>query len=144
MKVLYDTSVLIPALLTVHSNHALAFFMLEMAREDNIQGYLSAHSLAEFYSVTTRLPPLLRISPVEAQATISRFLKYLLPVELSAEDYRWAIAQVTSLQLAGGVMYDAVIAQAALKAGVDQLITLNPKDFLRLGSEVSGLVVVPE
>ncbi|MGB3765295.1 MAG: hypothetical protein WA947_01955 [Phormidesmis sp.] len=71
-------------------------------------------------------------------------LEYLKAVDLSAEDYRKAIARLTSLQLAGGVMYDAVIAQAALKAGVDQLITLNPKDFLRLGSEVSDLVRVPE
>ncbi len=106
MKVLYDTSVLIPALLTDHTSHSLAFPQLEMARKDDIHGYLSAHSLAELYSVTTRLPKPLRILPGEAQAMILRLLKYLVPVELSAEDYRQAIARVSSLQLAGGVTFD--------------------------------------
>ena len=41
-------------------------------------------------------------------------------------------------------MYDAVIAQAALKAKVDRLVTLNPKDFVRLGDEVAEIVYVPE
>ncbi|WP_276300163.1 hypothetical protein [Leptolyngbya sp. BC1307] len=41
-------------------------------------------------------------------------------------------------------MYDAIIAQAALKVNVDRLITLNAKDFLPLGDQVSALVSVPE
>ena len=44
----------------------------------------------------------------------------------------------------GGVIFDAVIAQAALKVEVDQLITFNPKDFRRLGEDVAVLVKVPE
>ncbi len=144
MKVLYDTSVLVPAFLADHTSHSLAFPQLEMAKREDIQGYLSTHSLAEFYSVTTRLPLPTRISPGEAHATISRFLRYLMPVELSADDYRQAIARVTSLSLSGGVMYDALIAQAALNANVDRLTTLNAKDFNRLGDQVSILVYVPE
>ena len=144
MRVLYDTSVLVPAFLANHAAHPLAFPQLEMAQREDIQGYLSAHSLAEFYAVTTRLPLPLRISPGEAHATISRFLKYLIPVELSADDYWQAIARVNSLKLPGGVMYDAVVAQAALNVSVERLTTLNPRDFLRLGDEVSRLVHVPK
>ena len=91
MRVLYDTSVLVPAFLANHAAHPLAFPQLEMAQREDIQGYLSAHSLAEFYAVTTRLPLPLRIFPSEAHATILRFLKHLMPVELSADDYWQAI-----------------------------------------------------
>lgn len=144
MRILYDTSVLIPAFISGHDNHSLSFPQVELANRDDTQGYLSAHSLAEFYSSTTGIPKPLKITPVEAQATIVRFLKYLVPVELSAVDYREAISRVTMQGLSGGVMYDAVIAQAALKAKVDRLVTLNPKDFVRLGNEVAEIVYVPE
>lgn len=108
------------------------------------QGYLSTHSLAELYAVATRLPSPIGVSPEGTKAIILDLLEYLVPVELSASDYRQAIARVASLNLAGGVMYDAIIAQAALKVNVDRLITLNAKDFLRLGDQVSALVSVPE
>lgn len=144
MKILYDTSVLIPALLTKHANHLIAFPQLQVAKQGEVQGYLSTHSLAELYSVTTRLPKPIGVSPESANAMVSDLLEYLVSVELSTEDYRRAIAQITSLGLAGGVMYDAVIAQAALKVNVDRLVTLNPKDFERLGDEVSNLVYVPK
>ena len=144
MKVLYDTSVLIPAFISGHEHHSLSFPQVNLAKRDDTQGYLSNHSLAEFYATTTRIPKPLRLSSAEAQATILRFLKYLIPVELSAVDYRKAIARTIKQGLSGGVMYDAVIAQAALKAKVDRLITLNPKDFGRLGDEVAEIVYVPE
>lgn len=66
MKVLYDTSVLIAALLVEHANHALAFPQLELARRGEVKGYISTHSLAELYSVMTRLPQPLRVFPNEA------------------------------------------------------------------------------
>lgn len=144
MKVLYDTSVLIPALLTKHENHAIAFPQLQIAKREEVQGHLSTHTLAELYSVTTRLPKPIGISAESASEMVLDLLEYLVSVELSAMDYRKAIARTTKQGLSGGVMYDAVIAQAALKAKVDRLITLNPKDFRRLGDDVSEIVYVPE
>lgn len=144
MKVLYDTSLLIAALLVEHANHALALPKLELAQRGEVQGYLSTHSLAELYSVMTRLPPPLRVLPLEAEATIADLLQYLEPVSLIGSDYQRVIARMASLKLVGGGVFDAVIAQAALKASVDCLLTLNPKDFTRLGDDVAALVQVPE
>ncbi|MGB3768876.1 MAG: PIN domain-containing protein [Phormidesmis sp.] len=71
MKVLYDTSILIPALLTEHEYHSRALPQLEQARQnDDVQGFISTHSMAEIYSVTTRLPKPLRLSPQAAQTLI--------------------------------------------------------------------------
>lgn len=144
MKVLYDTSVLIAALLVEHSKHATALSKLELARHGHVQGYLSTHSLAELYSVMTRLPPPLRVTPREALVILADLIEYIEPVPLVANDYQRAIGLMTQLNLPGGGIFDAVIAQAALKAGVDHLVTFNGKDFVRLGEEISALVRVPE
>jgi hypothetical protein len=61
-----------------------------------------------------------------------------------AKDYQAAISQMVALKLAGGGIFDALIAQAAVRAKVDYLITLNPKDFIRLGEAIALLVKVPE
>lgn len=140
MKALYDTSVLIAALLTEHANHTLAFPKLALARQGEVQGYLSTHSLAELYAVMTRLPPPLRILPDKAERAIADLLEYLEAVPLVAEDYQKVIGRMANLKQVGGIVFDAIIAQAALKANVDRLLTLNPKDFVRLGDEVAVLV----
>lgn len=143
MKVLYDTSALLAALLVEHANHGLAFPQLELARQGTVQGYLSTHSLAELYSVMTRLPPPLRVLPDEAEAAIVDLLDYLEPIPLLAAEYQQAIRQMVELRLVGGGIFDAIIAQAALKAGVEQLLTFNPRDFTRLGDRIASLVQVP-
>lgn len=66
--------------------------------------------------------------PDEAEAAIADLLEYLKPVPLLAEDYQKAIALMQIFKLVGGGIFDPVIAQAALKAEVDYLLTLNPKD----------------
>jgi predicted nucleic acid-binding protein len=143
VKVLYDTSVLVASLLSQHPDHAIALPYLENARNRLVQGYISTHSLAEIYAVTTRLPRL-KITPDEAKLAIDDLLQYMRAVPLVANDYQAAMAQMTALQLPGGGIYDALIARAALAAKVDQLVTLNPKDFIRLSSEIAALVEVPQ
>lgn len=50
---------------------------------------------------------------------------------------------MVGLNLPGGGIYDALIAQAALKGNVDRLLTLNPNDFVRLGEDIASLVQTP-
>ena len=53
-------------------------------------------------------------------------------VSLSGRDYRKVIDTMAGLQLSGGSIYDAIVVQAALKAGADRLLTLNGRDFRRV------------
>lgn len=99
MKILYDTSVLIAALLVEHSRHALVFPKLELAKRREVQGHLSTHSLAGLYSVMTRLPLPLQVLPNEAKAAIADLLEYLEAVSLVAEDYQKVVARMASLEL---------------------------------------------
>ena len=89
----------------------------------------------------TRLPDPLKVLPDEAGALIGDLMTYLKPVPLDVNDYQQAISRLTALRLAGGVMFDAIIAQAALKTGVEHLITLNAKDFVRLGDDIAAMVM---
>ncbi|MGB3614610.1 MAG: PIN domain-containing protein [Elainellaceae cyanobacterium] len=144
MKVLFDTSVIVAASLPQHPRHAPCFAQLQAARTDQVQGYLSTHSLAEIYSVLTRMPSKPRMSPQDVRLLIDHQLQYLEAVLLEPANYRAAIAQMSELNLPGGGIFDALIAQAALKAGVDRLLTLNPKHFTRLSEAIALLVLMPE
>ncbi len=110
--------------------------------EGDIRGYISTHSLAELYSVLTRLPHQSRVSPSEIEILFSN-LSNFEKVALDADDYVAVIRRLVKLNLTGGSIFDALIAQAALKAKVDFLLTANPKDFIRLGQDVTDIVRVP-
>lgn len=144
MKILFDTSVLVSAIVTSHPQHSACFSKLEAAESKQIQGFISTHSLAETYSVITRLPIQPRINPQEAQSIIVDISQYLQAVPLLVNEYQAAIAQMVSLNLPGGGIFDALIAQAALKAEVDVLLTLNPNHFSRLGTVIAQIVQVPQ
>ncbi|BBD60110.1 PilT protein domain protein [Nostoc sp. HK-01] len=143
MKVLFDTSALVPAIIVNHPQHLVCFTKIQSAKSGQIQGFISTHSLAETYSVITRLPVQPRISPQQAQSIVVDILQYLEGVPLVVDDYQAAIAQMATLNLPGGAIFDALIAQAALKAQVDILLTLNPNHFTRLGNAIAHIVQVP-
>jgi len=92
----------------------------------------------------TRMPSQPRISPQEAQSLLEGCLQYLEAVSLETVDYQAAIAQMATFNLPGGGIFDALIAQAALKVSADQLLTLNPSHFTRLDSAIAQMVRVPE
>ncbi|MEO1145234.1 MAG: PIN domain-containing protein [Cyanobacteria bacterium J06638_22] len=144
MKVLFDTTVLVAGTLTQHPNHEPCFVELQRVFSGQHQGYLSTHSLAETYSVLTRLPIQPRISPANAESIIQRLLQYLEPVALTSKNYQAAIAQMTTLNLAGGAIFDALIAQAALNISAIRLLTLNPNHFTRLGAAIAQITEVPQ
>jgi predicted nucleic acid-binding protein len=144
MKILFDTSVLVAASLTQHPEHPTCFPQLQSAERGQVEGYLSTHSLAETYSILTRLPIQPRMSPSDAEIVIADLLHYLQVVSLDQHDYQAAIACMVALKLPGGGIFDALIAQAALKAEVDALFTLNPKHFTRLGPAIAQMTQVPQ
>jgi predicted nucleic acid-binding protein len=47
---------------------------------------------------------------------------------------------MSNSNFSGGLVYDAIIVECALKAKVDEILTLNSKDFLRLTNELPIIV----
>jgi predicted nucleic acid-binding protein len=144
VRTLFDTSVLVAAFEVSHPRHTVCLPWLQQAQTEQIQGLIATHTLAELYSVLTRLPVRPRISPELAQRLISENLERFEVIPLTTEDYQMVLAQMVNLNLTGGGIYDALIAQAAVKAEANTLLTLNPNHFTGLGEDMARLVQVPE
>ena len=107
-----DTSVAIPLLVATHQAHAAVSRWW-----DGQEVALSGHAVAETYSVLTRLPGDLRLAPADAARLLAeRFVKPLL----MGSEVAGRLPEVLSrLGIAGGAVYDALVALAALEHGAD-------------------------
>lgn len=132
MKVFFDTSVLVAALVREHPRHERALERLSAAIAGKDRMLTSTHVLAELYSVLTTLPISPRIAPGVAVRLIRENVEaHAEIVAISASVYRETIRHLGELGLPGGIVYDAIACRAAAKAGCDVILTFNPKDFRR-------------
>ena len=144
MKVLFDTSVMVAALVPAHEHHARCFPWLARSGRDGFRSHVAAHSLTELFSVLTELPLRPRISPAAAMRLIDEnVLQRSRVVALDAAEFADLLRDVARLGLSGGVIHDAVIARAARKARVDTLLTLNVADFRRAWPEGHAVISAP-
>lgn len=138
MKILFDSSVLIAAFVEFHPKHKTALSFLAKAKNKEFELFVSAHSILEVYSVLTSAPFKPRITSVIAKQLIENNIRsFAKIVYLSDKDYFVIIEKMSSSGLIGGIVYDAIIVECALNSKVDEILTLNPKDFLRLTNESS-------
>ena len=141
---LFDTNVLIAGLVQPHQFHDRSWPWMQRVHHGEIEMLVSAHSLAELYSNLTKLPGTPRLSPQAVGDMIAKSVEaHATLVALDASDYSGAIRRMAKLGLAGGVIYDGLIAWAAEKAGVDHLLTLNPRDFRRVWPEGIDRILTP-
>ncbi|HEY1002290.1 MAG TPA: type II toxin-antitoxin system VapC family toxin [Streptosporangiaceae bacterium] len=111
MTVAVDTSVAVPLLVRSHHDHA------DVVRWWNGQEIaLSGHALAETYSVLTRLPGDARLSPADAARLLNA--RFASPLVLSSSPARKLPDTLSRLGVAGGAVYDAIVALAAKQHGV--------------------------
>jgi len=144
MRILLDTSMLIAAMVEAHPAHAQALPWLQRIRRGTDKGLVAAHSLAEVYAVLTTLPVHPRIPPTVAQQLIrNNVLDVFEVVSLSSDDYAAVIDYLADLGIIGGATYDALILHTAAKADVDQVVTLNEKDFRRVYPALADKIVSP-
>ena len=138
MKVLFDTSALVTAVIDQLPNHATALacyqrFTSPRRAGSKAKAVCSSHTLAECYATLTALPLPRRIQPDEAARLIEEnFLVHLQAVSLSMTDYKAAFTRVASLGLRSGAIYDALHVRCAERSGCDRIITYNTADFSRL------------
>jgi predicted nucleic acid-binding protein len=144
VKILFDTSVLIAAVVEAHPAHAVAFPWLQRVKDKTDAGFVAVHSLAEMYAILTRLPVRPPISPEMARQVITvNVLNTCAMVALSVADYVTLLDHLADLKIAGGAVYDALLLHAARKSEVDQVITLNARDFRRVYPTLADRIVSP-
>jgi toxin FitB len=131
VTVAVDTSVAVPLLVRSHHDH------VAVVRWWNGQEVaLSGHALAETYSVLTRLPGDARLTPADA----ARLLKARFsPLLLSAPRARKLPDTLSRLGIAGGAVYDALVALAAK----DHEVALATRDARAQGTyDAVGVTVI--
>lgn len=107
-----DTSVAIPLLVQTHRAHAAV-----VRWWDEREIALSGHAVAETYSVLTRLPGDLRVAPADAARLLSK--RFAPPLLLGPEVTERLPDVLCKLEIAGGAVYDALVALAAAEHGAD-------------------------
>lgn len=122
-RLAFDTSAAVPLLVRSHRAHA--------AVRRHVVGrtaVLTTHSLAETYSVLTRLPGDARVTPFDAARLIEVNFGASLPAP--ASDVARLPGVLAPLGIAGGAVYDALVGLAARAAGVP----LATRDARALGT----------
>lgn len=144
MRVLLDTSVLVPALVPALSQHEKAAPHLEAVHRGETTLVISGHALAECYSSLTALPVSPAITPGQARRLIEENIAEAADeiVGLGGPEYLGVLQRMTDLGLESGAVYDALHVLCAETASADELRTFNGADFRRMPPEGSTDLVV--
>ena len=144
MRAFFDTSLLVAALVEAHPVHARAFPWLQRTRNGEIESVIATHSIAEAYAVLSSLPISPRITPSAAWVLLEHsVLPYVQTVDLSSLDVKEVVGRLSRQGMSGGIVYDALIAAAAVKGKADCILTLNVDDFLRIADSSTPAVQSP-
>lgn len=140
-----ETSCLVAALAGWHEHHERAASEIERRRARGEPMLLAAPSLVETYAVLTRLPRPRRLPPRVALALLDdQFIAQATVVALDGDAYLAMLRRAPRDAIAGGPIYDAVIAACARAANVSTLLTFNERHFLRYASDDLAIVVPGE
>jgi predicted nucleic acid-binding protein len=144
MKILFDTSVLVAALVQPHPLHNRALSWLKKAKAEEFELIVSSHTIAELYAVLSTLPVSPRITPGLAWRLIHESVEPVASViSLSSSDYFAIIKRMSDLGISGGAVYDALIVKTARKSEVDRVLTFNVNDFKRIWPEGGTRIAAP-
>ncbi len=67
----------------------------------------------------------------------------LTSISLEADEYWSVIQKAADIGIVGGMIYDALLAQCAMKAKAETIYTWNVSHFSRLGLEIAKRVRTP-
>jgi predicted nucleic acid-binding protein len=137
-----DTTVLLGAFLEDNPHHNACLKLLRTLTPE--ADGCGAHSLAEFYSVLTRMPLPLRLSPEQSGILLREVQQRLQAIALTAEEYMQTMNLAVENRVPGGQIYDALLLRCARKFEADRVYTLNLRHFRGLAPDLAERIVTPE
>lgn len=140
MKRFFDSSVLIPVFYADHPHHAACINLFLAAGKDD---FCALRTLGEVYATLTGLPLRPRITGPAGISIVKQIRERLTLISLREDEYLAGLELASAETIVGAATYDALIAQCALKAGAEVLLTWNVRDFRRFGASVAALVKTP-
>ena len=141
MQAFFDTSVLVPIFYGDHPHHqdSLKLFI----RFDKFSGCCGAHSLAEVFSTLTRMPGKHRIGGEQAMLFVGNIRERLSIITLDSNEYVNALEVSATAGILGGAIYDAILAQCAIKAEAEAIYSWNTRHYSQCGAEVTSRLRTP-
>lgn len=141
MKVFFDTSVLVAAFIGGHPQHRPSLEALAAAKPS--EAACGAHSLAEVYSVVTRMPLRPQITGDQALLFIEEITSRLTVITLNGNGYRAALADGASRGITGGRVYDALLLRCADLSGADTIYTWKVGHFQAIAPHLAERIRTP-
>ncbi len=141
MKEFFDTSVLVAVFWGEHIHHTAS--LNRFARATRNTSCCAAHSLAEVFSVLTRLPVRPAITPQQALLFLEQISQRLIIVDLRGAEYLDTILEAAKDGVSGGRIYDALLLACARKAKADKIYTWNLDDFERIDPDLRARIRNP-
>ena len=140
-----DTDCIVAAVSQLHAHNARAEAEVNRRLAAGEPMFLAAPTLIEAYSVLTRAPPGLRIAPPAARSLLEEgFVRRGEIVTLDADGYLGLLRGLVERGVAGGRVYDVVIAACAERAAVATLLTFNVAHFRPLLPPTIEVLAPPE
>lgn len=137
-----DTSVLVAIAQVDHVHHVPSRELWNECAGKELA--VSAHTLAEFYSSVTSMPPGIRLSGRDAILALEMFLRRIVPIALSSNEYMESLKSCAALGLTGGTIYDALHIACARKSSAEWIYTWNLRHFRRVAPDLAGRIVGPD
>ncbi len=141
MTAYLDTSVLVSAFWADHEYHERSAQVVKV--HSPYLAACSAHSIAEFYAVTTRLPIKPRVRPEQAMLFLEELQARLAIVSLDSTEYIDTLRELSDRGIAGGRTYDALHLRCARKAESTTIYTWNVKDFQSVAPDLADRIMTP-
>jgi predicted nucleic acid-binding protein len=144
VKVYFDTPLLVAAYIAQHPHHLQSLRAFDQVSAGTIKGVISAHGLAESFSVLTRLPCIPMIRPHDAWLFLANDVLPLFDlVSLTATEYRDVVESCSRNGWSGGRVFDVLHVQAARKSACEGIYTFNLKHFQQVAPDLRDIVVSP-
>lgn len=125
-----DANCLVATVSAWHEHHQPVLRELRRRLAAGEEMVVPVPSLAEAFSVLTRMPKPQRLSPADAWRSLHASFVLLGRVyALDAEAATAVLARSAAAGVGGGRIYDLIIGECARLSGVGVLVTLNPKHF---------------
>ncbi|AEU34619.1 PIN domain-containing protein [Granulicella mallensis] len=141
MKAFFDTSVLVPVFYGDHVHHEASLRLFIQFNRST--GCCGAHSLVEVFSTLTRMPGKHRISPEQAILFIGSIRERLTLIALDGDEYADTLEISAARGIVGGSIYDAMLAQCAIKAQAGIIYSWNIRHYAQCGPPITERLQTP-
>lgn len=136
-----DTSVLVAIAQVDHVHHVRSRELWNGCQAGETA--VSSHTLAEFYSSVTSMPPGIRVSGRDAMLALETFLRRVAPIALTSDEYIETLKGCATAGITGGTIYDALHVACARKINAEWIYTWNTRHFQRTAPDLAERILEP-